>query len=97
MTVGMCLVVLRMPANRSLKDKRQVVRSIVERVRNRFNVSIAEVDDNDRWQTASLGLCCVANDRAFVEATLSKAVAFIEHERPDAEIVSQETELMSPF
>ncbi len=97
MTVGICRMSLRLPGSRSLKDKRQVVRSVVERVRHRFNVSMAEVDDLERWQVASLGFCCVSNDRAHVEAMLAKVVAFIEGERPDAEVVACETEFVRPF
>ena len=94
MMVGVCRLALRMPGNQSLKDKRQVVRSVVERVRNRFNVSVAEIGENERWQIASLGFCCVSNDRRHVDDTIAKVIAYIEGSRPDAEILECQTEVL---
>ena len=94
MTVGVCRLALRMPGNQSLKDKRQIVRSVLERVRHRFNVSAAEVGENDQWRTAALGFCCVSNERRRVDETIAKLVAYIEGSRPDAEIVECETEVV---
>jgi uncharacterized protein YlxP (DUF503 family) len=93
-TIGVCRVELRMPGNQSLKDKRQVVRSVLERVRNRFNVSAAEIGENDQWQVAMLGFSCVSNDRRMVDEVLGKIVAYIEASRPDAEIIDYSTEVV---
>ena len=71
-------VQLHMPESQSLKDKRQVVKSLKERVRNRFNVSIAEVDYIDLWQRCAIGIAVVSTTRAHAEETLSTAVQFIE-------------------
>ena len=71
-------VQLHMPESQSLKDKRQVVKSLKERVRNRFNVSIAEVDYIDLWQRFAIGIAVVSTTRAHAEETLSTAVQFIE-------------------
>ncbi len=62
MVVGACRVTLRLPENHSLKGKRHVLRSIIERVKHKFNVSIAEIEDQDRWQVSQLGISCVSND-----------------------------------
>ncbi|MFQ5839631.1 MAG: DUF503 domain-containing protein [Candidatus Methylomirabilales bacterium] len=78
MVVGTCRVDLRIPDSSSLKGKRQVLRSIKDRVRNRFNVSIAEVDYLDEWRRATLGVACVANDARFVDEVLSKVMDLIE-------------------
>lgn len=78
MTVGTCRVELQIPANASLKGKRQVLRSIKDRVRSRFNVSIAEVDRLDEWQRATVGIACVSNDARFADEVLSKVVHLIE-------------------
>lgn len=94
MVVGVCRLWLRLPDNHSLKGKRQVVRSLVERVSHRFNVAIAEVDDHDRWQMASLGFCCVSNSAQHAHEMLSQVVAFIEGQRPDAQVVDYRTEIM---
>lgn len=78
MIVGVCSIGLLLAENHDLKGKRQVLKSVKDRVRNRFNVSIAEVDDLDLWQRATLGVACVSNDRAVVERTLAHVASFVE-------------------
>jgi uncharacterized protein YlxP (DUF503 family) len=78
MVVGTCVVELQLPENGSLKGKRQVLRSIKDRVRARFNVSIAEVDRQDAWQRATLGVAVVSNDSRLVDEILNKVVNYIE-------------------
>jgi uncharacterized protein len=78
MVVGICSVELRIPGNDSLKGKRSVVRRIKERVKNTFNVSVAEVADLDTLQRAGLGIAFVSNDASHVHSTLSKVVNFID-------------------
>ncbi len=95
MTVGVCHITLRLPENGSLKGKRQVLKSIQQRLHNRFNVSVAEVDHNDSWQLAGVAICCVSNSSAHANEVLSKALAYVEEMRLDAEIVDEETELIS--
>ena len=87
MHVGTCVVKLRLPENGSLKGTRQVSRSIIERVKNRFNVSIAEVEDQDYWQSLTLGISCVSNSALHANEILSKVVNFIKNNRFDAELV----------
>lgn len=79
MVVGVCSIDLHLPGNDSLKGKRHVIRRIKERVKNQFNVSIAEVEDLDRLQRAGLGVAVISNDASHVHSTLSKVVNFIEH------------------
>ena len=95
MHVGTCVVKLRLPENGSLKGKRQVSRSIIERVKNRFNVSIAEVEDQDLWQSLTLGISCVSNSAPHANEILSKVVNFIENNRFDAELVDYEIEIIN--
>jgi uncharacterized protein len=78
MVVGVCTIDLHIPGNDSLKGKRSVVRKIKERVKNAFNVSIAEVEDLDKLQRAGLGVAFVSNDSSHVHSTLSKVVNFID-------------------
>lgn len=78
MVVGICSIELRLAENHDLKGKRQALKSMKDRVRNRFNVSIAEVDSLDAWQRSTLGVACVSKDRDQVERTLAHVVAFIE-------------------
>jgi len=78
MVVGVLRLTLFLPENHSLKGKRQVLRAIKGRVRNEFNVSIAESDGHDLWQRAELGICQVGNDRGFVDSALREVVNFID-------------------
>jgi uncharacterized protein YlxP (DUF503 family) len=78
MVVGICHLELYLHENFSLKGKRQVLRSIVQRARQRFNIAIAEVADQDLWQKAILGICAVGNDRQKVNSTLDQVINFIE-------------------
>ena len=76
--IGVCKLDLRIPENHSLKEKRHVLRKLIDRVRTRFNVAIAEVGDNDLWQRAEMGFCTVGNDRRHINSSLDKIVYFIE-------------------
>ena len=78
MIVGICHLDVIIPENHSLKGKRQVIKRIIDRVRNRFNISIAEVGDNELWQRSQLGISLVGNDRRFVNSYLDRVVNFIE-------------------
>src|SRR3990172_1163762 len=71
MVVGTCRLELRMPHTSSLKEKRQILRSIKDRVRNRFNVSVAEVGYLEEWQRATLAVACVSNEAKVVDEELS--------------------------
>jgi hypothetical protein len=93
-TVGSLRLTLRLAENGSLKGKRQVIRSVIARLRNRFNVAAAEVEDNDRWQIATLGVVCVSNSARHAQEMLSEVLAFVEHERLDAEIIDSEIEVL---
>ncbi|HEY82790.1 MAG TPA: DUF503 domain-containing protein [Dehalococcoidia bacterium] len=94
MNVGMCKINLRLPENLSLKGKRQVLKSITTRVRNKFNVSVAEVDDHDHWQLATIGICCVSNDNRYTNEVLSKVVDFVISGRFEVEILDYEIEIL---
>ncbi len=94
MTIGVCRVSLRLPENHSLKGKRQVVKSLIARLHNRFNVSAAEIEDHDSWQIASIGVSIVSNDERHADQVLASVLSFIRSERLDAELVDYETELL---
>ncbi|HVK05712.1 MAG TPA: DUF503 domain-containing protein [Armatimonadaceae bacterium] len=78
MHIGVLTLHLSVEGADSLKDKRQVIRSLVQRVRNKFNVSAAEVDDLNVWRRATLGVAVVSNDAAFANQVLSKVVDHVE-------------------
>ena len=78
MVVGLLTIDMRLPGITSLKGKRQVIRSIKDNVRNRFNVSISETDYQDMWQRAQLGVAGVGGDRLYIEKQMARVVKFVE-------------------
>jgi hypothetical protein len=78
MRIGMCVVELHIPGNTSLKGKRKVVKSIKERLKNRFNISVAEVDSQDLYQRATLGIAMVGNDGRKINSELDRIVTVID-------------------
>ena len=77
MFVGVLRLTLHLPEPGSLKSKRHLLRSAIDRVKARFNVSIAEVAENDLWQRSVVGVAAVGNDHAFVNETLDKVADFV--------------------
>jgi uncharacterized protein YlxP (DUF503 family) len=88
------MITLHLAASHSLKDKRQVVRSLVERLRRQYNVAIAEVEDQDNWNVATLGLACVSNDPRHANEVLDKVLHFVERERLDADVSILDVEVI---
>lgn len=87
MVVGICRLDLRLlEAPHSLKEKRQIVRRIKERIRNHFEVSIAEVDENDLWQRAVIGVSCVSKDQVHANSVLSKVIDKVDSD-PTIELI----------
>lgn len=95
MHLGVCRIMLHLPESSSLKDKRQVARSLSARIRNKFNVAVAEVEDQELWQRLTLGVCCVSTDAAHANEMVSKVVAFVEESRRDLELLDYQTEIIS--
>jgi uncharacterized protein YlxP (DUF503 family) len=93
MVVGVCTVELWIPESQSLKDKRQVLHSLKDRLRGKFNLSVAEVDGQDLWQKAVLGMACVANDGSHVEQVLEQALNVMKS-MPTVEVVRVHRELL---
>lgn len=78
MFVGVLTVDLFIGASHSLKEKRRVLKSVIERIKVRYNVSIAEIGAQDTWQRATLGIAMISNERAFIHKVLDAVVNFIE-------------------
>lgn len=94
MFVCVSRLTLQIPDSGSLKAKRQVLRRVTDRVKARFNVSIAEVDDNDLWQRAVLAIAVVGNDRRHVDEQMAKVIHFVE-EMYVAPLVARQTEIIA--
>ncbi len=77
MFIGVCTIELHVPGSGSLKTKRQSLRSLKDRIRNKFNVSVAEVDDNDLWQKASLAVAAVSNDKSHLNQTMDHVLNMV--------------------
>lgn len=93
MIVGVCTIELYIPGSGSLKDKRSKIKSIIARLRNEFNLSVAEVGDQDRRQSAVLGLACISSDPDYVHGLLLRAVQYVERERLDCQLVDYSIEM----
>jgi len=94
MIVGTCLITLELDGIRSLKEKRSIVKSITTRLHHEFNLSVAEVEGQDIWGTAVIGLAAVGNDKAYLHSVLEKSVAWVESHRPDAPIAAYSIEFI---
>jgi len=93
MVVGILQLRIMIRDAQSLKDKRRIVRSLRDRIRNRFNVSVSEVDSLDQRQQATLGIALATNDRAFADQVLAKVVNLV-RATPGAVLVDYETEIL---
>lgn len=80
MVIGACKIFLSIDDAFSLKEKRHIVKSIISRIKARFNASAAEVDLNDKWKNAVIGIACVSNDSGHADSMLSSIVNFVEND-----------------
>lgn len=94
MFVCVARITLQIPDSGSLKAKRQILRRVTDRVKARFNVSVAEVEDNELWQKATIGLSVIGNDRRFVNEQMEKIIHFVD-EMYVAPLVGRELEIIS--
>ncbi|MER3437816.1 MAG: DUF503 domain-containing protein [Chloroflexota bacterium] len=94
MTIGVARITLYLDSSFSLKDKRQVVRSLKQRVQNQFNVGIAEVESLNDLRVATLGVVCVSNSTAHADEILQNVIGFIERNVEMGVLGEIETELI---
>jgi uncharacterized protein YlxP (DUF503 family) len=97
MNVGLCRVTFQLPENETLKGKRQFSRSLIDRVHNRFNVSIAEIENNDHHQILTLGVSCVSNEGRHANQVLSSVINFLSDNQGDGQLLDYEIEIVSAF
>ena len=95
MKVGVSQITLHLPGCHSLKDKRQVIKSIMARTRQKYEVAIAEVGEQDHWQIAKLGVSCVSNNSQHIDEILGHVQRFIEETRPDIIVTNNEVEIIN--
>lgn len=97
MHVGLVRIALRLHDSQSLKSRRQVARSLTDRIRGRFNVAVAEdsEEDGNAWQRLTLLVSCVSNDSGHADSILANVVDYIANTRPDLELLEYGTEIIS--
>lgn len=97
MFVGVIKFSIHMPLSCTLKDKRSVVRSLCHKIRNRFDVSVAEVDRNDDLRTAIIGISCVSNDSKIIQSIISHILTYIQQAAGSFVLQDFHQEILSGF
>ena len=93
MIVATAVITLQLDGVYSLKEKRRILKSVLARLRQQFNLAVAEVDCQDVWQTAVIGLVTIGNDTRHLHSSLQKAVDWLEQSRPDVPISDYSIEI----
>jgi uncharacterized protein YlxP (DUF503 family) len=94
MVIGVCTLELNIPSANSLKEKRQIVKSVMARLRNEFNISVAEVDRLDRRQSAVIAAVTVSGDKDYAHGLMTRVALWVDHNRLDCYLVDYEIELI---
>jgi uncharacterized protein YlxP (DUF503 family) len=80
MLLGTCTINLYFPDSHSLKDKRSILKSIKLRIRNNFNVSVAEINNYNLWKNTTLGIACIGNKKRYLDSVINEVIKFIEQQ-----------------
>ncbi|MGB7340488.1 MAG: DUF503 domain-containing protein [Phototrophicaceae bacterium] len=92
--IGLCEIELYLPGVLSLKQKRGILKSMLTKMRNKFNIANAEVGNNDTWQSAIIAVTTVSNSTQRINQTLQNVIKWIESNYPDAMIIKHDTEIL---
>lgn len=95
MHIAAAQVALQIHASSSLKDKRRVIHSVTSKLRNRHSVSAAEINPNESWSVATIGVAVVSGDHRTATEILARALDFVESAAPEAEVIGTETDVWS--
>lgn len=93
MVIGVLELDLRLFSPNSLKDKRSLIRGLISRIRNNFNVSVSEIGYQDLWQRTLVGVALITGERSFAQRVLSKIMKFVEKER-DVSLVDSKMQVL---
>lgn len=80
MMIGSCEIEILIYESNSLKEKRQVIKSIIERIKSKFNASVAEVGFNELWNKSLIGIAVVSNNKSLCDASISRIISFIDND-----------------
>lgn len=94
MQIGICKITLRIPSGQSLKNKRRIIKSLIDKIDHRFNVSVAEIEHHDQWRIATLGIAYVSNDSRRVNQVLSQIMELISSSQGDFVITDHQQEII---
>ncbi|RMF82262.1 MAG: DUF503 domain-containing protein [Chloroflexi bacterium] len=94
MIVGICTIELHLPGIASLKQKRSVIKPLLSRIHKTFNVSSAEIDAHDVWQSAVIGIAVVSNSTVHARRVLNNILRWIEQNYPDVYISGENIEIL---
>lgn len=92
--VGLCTLEIHLPGLSSLKEKRSIIKSMLKRLHNTYNVSAAEIDYLDKWQRSGIAITCVGNSTAHTTQVLQQSIEFIETHYPEVLLIEQQIETL---
>jgi uncharacterized protein YlxP (DUF503 family) len=95
MHVGTCKIKLFLPMNHDLKGKRRIVKSLTTQIRLKFNVSVSEIENNELWQIATIGIAVISNKILILNQTFDHIFSFIESSNHDINIISNDIDIMT--
>ena len=95
MHAGTCKIELYLPMNQNLNGKRRIVKSLCEQIRSRFNVSVSEIENNELWKIATIGIAIISNKIIVLNQTFDQIFSFIESSNHDLNIISHDIEIIS--
>ena len=95
MHTGTCKIELYLPMNQDLKGKRRIVKSLSDQIRSRFNVSVSEIENNELWKIATIGIAIISNKIIVLNQTFDQIFSFIESSNHDLNIISHDIEIIS--
>ncbi|MEW6324783.1 MAG: DUF503 domain-containing protein [Nitrospirota bacterium] len=93
MTVVICTLEMHLPSATSLKGKRQILKGLIDRLRHRFNVAVAEIGDHDLWQRAAIGVVCIGHDRRHTLQVIDRVIAAVRG-NPDISLLRNDVQLV---
>jgi len=95
MHIGTCKIKLFLPMNHDLKGKRRIVKSLTTQIRLKFNVSVSEIENNELWQIATIGIAVISNKILILNQTFDHIFSFIESSNHDINIISNDIDIMT--
>ena len=94
MSLGLLTIHLMLPGCTSLKEKRGRLKPLIHRLHREFNLSVAEIDQQDNWQEAVIGCAMLSSDKDFTQRALQEVVSWVEHYWPDVSVLDDHLELL---